>query len=87
MVRSNVATTECAAFIVTTQAPVPVQSPDQPEKVEPSAGVGVRVTIVPSAKLALHIPGQEIPAGLLLTVPVPVPDNVADKAYVVTALI
>ena len=36
-----------AAFIVTTQPPVPTHAPDQPVKVEPVAGVLVTVTTVP----------------------------------------
>ena len=59
---------------MTWQVPVPVQSPLQPEKVEPTAGVAVRVTKVPELKLAEQVAPQEIPAGLLETVPVPVPD-------------
>ena len=45
----NVAVAERAALIVTTHTPVPVQSPLQPVKVEPAAGVAVRVTTVPVA--------------------------------------
>jgi len=43
----NVAETDLAELIVRVQGPVPaaVQSPPQPAKVEPTAGVGVRVTI------------------------------------------
>ena len=55
---------------MTWQVPVPVQSPLQPVKVEPPAGVAVSVTRVPELKLA----PQEMPAGLLETVPEPVPD-------------
>ena len=36
-------------------------------------------TFVPEAKLAVHVPGQLIPAGLLVTVPVP--DSVIVSAY------
>ena len=52
---------------------VPVQAPDQPpkaEKVEVPPGVSVRVTCVPSLKFAEQVPGQLIPAGLLVIVPV-----------------
>ena len=34
--------------------------------------MAVRVTEVPDAKLAVHVVGQLIPPGLLVTVPVPV---------------
>lgn len=35
------------------------------------AGLAVSVTFVPLEKLALQVPGQLIPLGLLVTVPVP----------------
>ena len=69
----NVAVTEWAAFIVRVHAPVPVQSPDHPVKLSPDAGVAVRVTSVPPAKLAEQVEPQSIPAGLLVTVPLPLP--------------
>jgi hypothetical protein len=43
----KVAVTAAAAFMVTLHAPVPAQAPDQPAKMEPAAGVAVRVTVVP----------------------------------------
>jgi hypothetical protein len=49
--------------------PVPLQ----PAKVEPDAGVAIRVTTVPLEKEAEHVPPQLMPAGLLATVPFPVP--------------
>ena len=67
------ALTDRAWLIVTEHAPVPLQSPPHPANVEPEAGVGVRVTWVPSAKLAEQVAPQLIPAGELLTVPDPVP--------------
>ena len=70
------ALTEVAAFMVTLQAPVPLQAPLQPVKVEPEAGVAVRLTTVPLAKFAEQVAPQEIPAGELVTVPVPVPLSV-----------
>ncbi len=47
--------------------------PDQPAKIEPGAGVAVSVTAVPLLRVAEQEPPQLIPAGLLLTVPLPVP--------------
>jgi hypothetical protein len=43
--------------------------------VEPAAGVAVRVTAAPLVNAAEHVVPQEIPAGLLVTVPLPVPDR------------
>ena len=62
-----------AASIVTVQAPVPVQAPLQPVKVEPVAGVAVSVTAVVYPKVPLQVLPQLMPAGVLATVPVPVP--------------
>ena len=44
--RVNVAVTLCACVMETVQAPVPAHAPLQPVKVEPVAGVAVRVTEV-----------------------------------------
>ena len=72
----NVAPTVAAAFMVTLQVDVPLQAPVQPAKVELAAGVGVSVTAVPAAKLAMHVVPQLMPAGVLVTLPVPVPEAV-----------
>src|SRR5438552_1416454 len=70
----KVAVTVVAAETVTTQVPVPEQPPPlQPVKVEPAAGVAVSVTAVPLEKLAEQVAPQVIPAGALVTVPLPVP--------------
>jgi len=67
--RAKVAVTEVLEFIVTVQVgDVPEQPPAHPVKVELAAGLAVRVTTVPALKL--------VPVGLLLTVPLPVPDLV-----------
>src|SRR5882762_4113243 len=71
---AKVAVTACAALIVTMQVPVPVQPPPlQPVKVEPAAGVAVRVTAAPLVKAAEHVVPQETPAGALVMVPAPAP--------------
>jgi len=75
-----VAVTARAALIVTLQAPVPVQAPLQPENVEPVAGAAVRVTAVPLVNDAEQVLPQEMPAGVLVTVPLPVPALVTVSA-------
>src|SRR5438093_79088 len=53
---------------------MPVQPPPlQPVKVEPAAGVAVKVTAVPTVNEAEQAAPQEIPEGALVTVPLPVP--------------
>ena len=54
-------------------AGVVAQAPPQLSRNDPCAGWAVRVTDVPTAKLALQTPPQSIPAGLLTTVPPPPP--------------
>jgi hypothetical protein len=44
-------------------APVPVQAPDQPVKMEPAAGVAVRVNVVSSSNTAAQVLPQSMPAG------------------------
>jgi len=68
-----VAVTDAAALIVTVHAPVPEQAPLQPANVDPASGVAVSETEVPVLKLAVQVPGQVMPVGLLVTVPVPAP--------------
>ena len=67
---------------MTLQAPVPLQAPPHPANVEPDAGAAVRVTAVPLLKFALHVLGQLIPLGLLVTFPLPVPARVTVKGKV-----
>jgi hypothetical protein len=69
--RLNVAVQLIAPLTVTLPLVQPV--PDHPAKVEPEAGVAVRVTAVPLLKLAEQVLPQLMPAGLLVTVPLPVP--------------
>jgi len=69
----NMAITEVLLFRVTEQVPVPLQAPAHPAKVEFAAGLAVRVTCVPELKLALQVGAQLIPAGKLVTMPVPAP--------------
>src|SRR5258706_4258267 len=70
--KPNVAVTEVAVEpTVSTQLPRPVHAPDQKEKMLPVPGVSVSVTWVFGGKPAEHAVGQLIPAGLLVTVPLP----------------
>jgi hypothetical protein len=80
--KAKVAVTARAALMVTLQVPVPVQLPLQPVKVEPAAGAAVRVTAVPLVKEAEQVAPHEMPAGALVTVPVPFPDLVTERAKV-----
>src|SRR5207244_11658166 len=66
-----------------THVPAPLHPPPlQPVKAEPAAGLAVRVTAVPLAKLAEQVATQVIPAGLLVTVPLPVPALLTVRAKV-----
>src|SRR5207249_1724118 len=70
---AKVAVTDVAALSVTVHVPVPVQPPLQPLKIEPAAGVAVKVTGVPLANAAAQVVPQAMPAGALVTVPLPTP--------------
>src|SRR6267142_2810950 len=76
----KVAVTACAAFAVMLQVPVPAQLPLQPVKAEPIAGAAVKVTTVPEVKEVKQVEGQEMPAGALVTVPLPAPAVVTVSA-------
>src|SRR2546428_670248 len=70
----KVGVTGGGALGVRGQARGPEQPPPlQPLTVEPPAGAAVSVTAVPLAKLAAQVAPQVMPAGLLVTVPAPVP--------------
>jgi hypothetical protein len=70
----NVAATDTAASIVTMHVPVPVQPPPlHPLNTESDAGAAVNVTIVCALYVAVQLAPHEIPAGLDVTVPLPVP--------------
>jgi hypothetical protein len=73
----NVAVTVVAALSVTVHVvAVPLQlPPDHPPKVEPVLAASVSVTAISLLNVALHVLPQLIPAGLLVTVPNPVPLN------------
>ena len=68
------AETDRACIIATWQVPVPLHpEPLHPAKVEPPDGIADRVTSVPWLKRAEQVESQLIPAGTLVTVPIPVP--------------
>ena len=70
---AKAAPTVVAVVSVNTQVPVPAHPPpDQPVKTEPAAGVAMSVTPVPAPNVAEQVLPQLIPAGELLTVPLPV---------------
>ena len=72
----KVAVTEVLLVSVTLHVPVPEQPPpDHPPKVDPAFGVAVSVTAVPLTKLAEQVVPHVMPAGELLTDPLPFPDN------------
>lgn len=55
--------------MVTVHVPVPEQAPDQPLNIYPDVGAAVSATDVPLLYVEEHVEPQEIPAGLLVTVP------------------
>jgi hypothetical protein len=73
---ANVAVTLVAALNATTHAPVPEQPPPlHPEKAEPAAAAAVRVTLLPPGKVEEQVVPQLMPAGVLVTLPLPVPER------------
>ena len=72
----KLAPTAVSLVITRRHAVVPEQAPVHAEKVELDAGLAVSVMAVPVVKLALHVCPQLMPAGALLTIPVPVPEDV-----------
>ena len=70
----NVAVTARAWSTVTVQVgDALVQAPLQPMKLEPAAATAVSVTVAPFVKSASQVAPQSMPAGPLVTVPLPVP--------------
>jgi hypothetical protein len=73
VMRAKLAVTDRAALIDTVQFPVPLQAPLQPVKVDPAAGVGVRVTRRPIGCELLQSATQSMPAAAETTRPLPPP--------------
>src|SRR6478609_2486584 len=57
----KLAVTPTTEFIVTVQGPLPLQAPPQPLKLKPAFGVGVSVTLIPPAILAVQTVPQVMP--------------------------
>ena len=82
--------TAVAPLSVTAHVPVPLHAPPQPANVEPAAAAAFSVTNVPEGKLALldvQAAAQLSPAGVLVTLPLPVPDLVSVRGKVVTVAV
>lgn len=69
----NVAVTLAAVVIAMVQVVAPVHAPDHPANTAPLPGVAVSVTEVPVLNCVEQVGPQLMPAGLLVTVPVPEP--------------
>ena len=66
--------TVVAALMVTVHVLVPLHPPPlQPANVAPGSATAVSTTDAPDVKLAMQVVPQLIPAGALVTVPVPLP--------------
>jgi hypothetical protein len=72
----NIAPTVVSLARVRLHSAAPEHAPVHPVKVEPPLGFAVSVTDVPLAKLAMHVSPQLMPAGALVTAPVPPPELV-----------
>src|SRR6266704_2729054 len=55
------------------------ESPLQPAKTEPGAGIAVKLTTAPNGNRAEQLAPQSSPAGSLVTVPLPVPAFVTPR--------
>jgi hypothetical protein len=69
---ANVAVTDRGSPILTEHDPVPVQAPVQPANDQPGVGAAISVTVLSVANEAVHVWPQSIPAGWLVTLPLPV---------------
>jgi hypothetical protein len=73
---ANEACAERSAVNVTEQVG-PVQAPVHPENSAPALAIAVSSTFAPSSKLAAHVPGQAMPGGVEVTLPLPVTATVS----------
>lgn len=79
--RVKVAVTVVAVVTSTTQAPVPVQPPLQPAKVELWSAAALNVMRSPWKSCVEQVGPHEMPAGTDVTVPPPVPLRMTLNAY------
>jgi len=84
--RLNVAVQDLFTDIVTIPSEQS-ESPLQPANVDPAAGVAIRETMVPEEYTSEQSLPQLMPAGLLVTDPLPAPDFVKARAKVVTGMV
>jgi hypothetical protein len=79
--RAKVAATDSLEPIVRTHDLGPEHpAPDQPANAEPDFGLGVRLTREPWPKIPEHVLGQEMPSGLLVIDPEPLPFTLRVRA-------
>ncbi len=79
---AKVAVTDRGSVIVTVQSPVPLHpAPLQSVKVEPVPAEATSVTLVPVPNNSHQSPGHAMPAGSLLTLPLPVPSRVTVNTW------
>src|SRR5205085_1470836 len=71
----NVASTVASCAMLNEHEPEPEQAPLHPLKEKPLSAAAVSVTDVPSAKVAEQVPGQEMPGGVDVTVPLAVTET------------
>ena len=80
----NVAVHAVAACIVALPF---VQADDQPANELPLAGVALSVMVEPTGKAPVHAAPHEMPAGVLETVPVPLPDFAMESGTVLLVVL
>src|SRR5262245_31385272 len=72
-VRLKLAVTVFGPLMSSVQVPLPLQSPDQPVKVEPAAGFACSTTVLPSLTVPAQLPAQGKPFTVPVTLPLPLP--------------
>src|SRR5688572_10697813 len=67
-------TVTLAVTLASVHMPVPVQPPPvQPANTEPPCGPALNTSVLPAGTMVTQAPGQLMPAGLDVTVPLPAP--------------